>query len=59
MIVSTDTGKQEIINLIQDKMVDNVIVRPFSANQIVDAVAKLCGIHISKEKPWYMYTKPE
>jgi len=59
LIISADTPKQEILNLIQSRMVDNVILRPFNANQIVDAVAKLCGIHRATEKPWYMYTKPE
>lgn len=59
LIISPDTSKQEVVKLIQDKMVDNVIVRPFNANQLVDAVAKLCGIQRPSEKPWYMYTKPE
>lgn len=59
LIISADTPKQEIVNLIKDKMVDNVIIRPFNANQIVEAVAKLCGIERPSEKPWYMYTKPE
>ncbi|MGB9709998.1 MAG: hypothetical protein ACPLZA_00660 [Thermodesulfovibrio sp.] len=59
LIISADTAKQEIVKLIQDKIVDNIILRPFNANQIVDAVAKLCGIHRATEKPWYMYTKPE
>ncbi|MCS7164058.1 MAG: hypothetical protein NZ845_03550 [Thermodesulfovibrio sp.] len=59
LIISTDTPKQEIIKLIQDKMVDNVIIRPFNANQIVDAVAKICGIERPSEKPWYMYTSPQ
>lgn len=59
LIISGDISKEEIIKLIKDKMVDNVIIRPFNANQIVDAVAKLCGIKRPSEKPWYMYTKPE
>lgn len=59
LIISADTSKQEIINLIQNKLVDNVIVRPFNANQILDAVAKLCGIERVAEKPWYMYTKKQ
>ncbi|MDI1471357.1 MAG: response regulator [Thermodesulfovibrio sp.] len=59
LIISAETPKQEIVKLIQDKMVDNVILRPFNANQIVDGVAKLCGIQRATEKPWYMYTKPE
>lgn len=58
LIIPSDTSKQELVKLIQDKIVDNVIIRPFSANQIVDAVAKLCGIERPSEKPWYMYTKP-
>ena len=59
LIISADTPKQEIVKLIQDRMVDNVIIRPFNANQMVDAVAKICGIERSSEKPWYMYTKPQ
>ncbi|MCX7988348.1 MAG: hypothetical protein N2647_02770 [Thermodesulfovibrio sp.] len=59
LIISADTPKQEIINLIQNKLVDNVIIRPFNANQIVEAVAKLCGIERPSEKPWYMYTKQQ
>lgn len=59
LIISADTSKKEIINLIQNKLVDNVIVRPFNANQILDAVAKLCGIERLAEKPWYMYTKKQ
>jgi DNA-binding NtrC family response regulator len=59
LIISADTPKQEIVNLIQNKTVDNVIIRPFNANQIVDAVAKLCNIARPSETPWYMYTKPQ
>lgn len=59
LIISADTPKQEIVKLIQDRMVDNVVIRPFNANQMVDAVAKICGIERSYEKPWYMYTKPQ
>ncbi|MEJ5226773.1 hypothetical protein [Thermodesulfovibrio sp.] len=59
LIISADTPKQEVLNLIQNKLVDNVLIRPFNANQIVDAVSKLCGIEKPSEKPWYMYTKPQ
>ncbi|MEN2995189.1 MAG: hypothetical protein ABDH19_07595 [Thermodesulfovibrio sp.] len=59
LIISTDTPKQEIIKLIQDKMVDSIIIRPFNANQIIDAVAKICGIERPSEKPWYMYTRSQ
>lgn len=59
LIISADTPKQEIVNLIQKKMVDNVVIRPFNANQMVEAVAKLCNIEKPSEKPWYMYTKPQ
>jgi len=59
LIISADTPKQEIVNLIKNKTVDNVIIRPFNANQIVDAVAKLCNIARPSETPWYMYTKPQ
>ncbi|HHW20160.1 MAG TPA: hypothetical protein PKV92_06995 [Thermodesulfovibrio thiophilus] len=59
LIISPDTAKQDIVKLIQEKKVDNVIIKPFNANQIVDAVAKLCNIARSSETPWYMYTKPQ
>jgi CheY-like chemotaxis protein len=59
LIIPAETPKQELLKLIQDKMVDNVILRPFNANQIVEAVAKLCCIQRATEKPWYMYTKRE
>lgn len=59
LIISNDTPKQEVVSLIQNKLVDNVIIRPFNANQIVDAVAKLCGIERPSETPWYMYTKKQ
>ncbi len=59
LIIPQDTAKQELVELIQKKLVDNVIIRPFNANQIVEAVAKLCGIVKPSEKPWYMYTKKE
>lgn len=57
LIISNDTPKQEVVNLIKNKLVDNVIIRPFNANQIVEAVAKLFGIVRPSETPWYMYTK--
>lgn len=59
LIISKDTPKQEVVSLIQNKLVDNVIIRPFNANQIVEAVAKLCGIERPSETPWYMYTKKQ
>lgn len=59
LIISADTSKKEIVDLIQAKIVDNIILRPFTANQIVDAVAKICGIPRSTEKQWYEYTRPQ
>lgn len=59
LIISKDTPKQEVVSLIQNKLVDNVIIRPFNANQIVEAVAKLCGLERPSETPWYMYTKKQ
>ncbi|GAB6182669.1 hypothetical protein [Thermodesulfovibrio hydrogeniphilus] len=58
-IISADTKRDKIVNLIQNKLVDGVIIRPFNANQIVDNVSKLCGLERPSEKPWYMYTKPQ
>lgn len=54
LIISKDTPKQEVVSLIQNKLVDNVLLRPFNANQLVEAVAKLCNIERPTETPWYM-----
>jgi DNA-binding NtrC family response regulator len=59
LIISQDTPKQEVVTLIQNRLVDNVIIRPFNANQIVDAVSKIFGIQRFSEKPWYMYVKKD
>lgn len=58
LIVSSDMPKEEIVSLIKERKVDNVVVRPFNAKQLVDALAKICGIERPSEKAWYEYTKP-
>lgn len=57
MIIPAGSSKQDVMDIIQNKLADSIIIRPFSANQIVEAVSKLCGIERPAEKPWYMYTQ--
>ncbi len=55
LIVSSGTSKEEIVALIQSKIVSGVLMRPFTAEQMSDNIHKLCGFQ-KKEVPWYMQT---
>jgi two-component SAPR family response regulator len=55
-IVSEGAKKEELIALIQSKVVSGVLVRPFTAEQISDYIYKLCGFKKPEESPWYMQT---
>jgi DNA-binding NtrC family response regulator len=55
LIVSSGTAKEDIVALIQSKVVNGVLMRPFTAEQISDNIYKLCGFQ-KKEVPWYMQT---
>jgi|SRR5208283_986854 len=55
LIVSEGTPKEELVGLIQSKVVSGVLVRPFTAEQMSDNIYKLCGFQ-KKEVPWYMQT---
>ena len=55
LIVSSGTSKEEIVGLIQSKIVSGVLMRPFTAEQMSDNIHKLCGFQ-KKEVPWYMQT---
>ncbi len=55
LIVSEGTPKEEIVALIQSKIVSGVLMRPFTAEQMSDNIHKLCGFQ-KKEVPWYMQT---
>jgi DNA-binding NtrC family response regulator len=55
LIVSSGTSKEEIVALIQSKIVSGVLMRPFTAEQMSDNIYKLCGFQ-KKEVPWYMQT---
>ena len=55
LIVSSGTQKEEIVGLIQSKIVSGVLMRPFTAEQLSDNIHKLCGFQ-KKEVPWYMQT---
>jgi DNA-binding NtrC family response regulator len=55
LIVSSGTLKEEIVALIQSKIVSGVLMRPFTAEQMSDNIHKLCGFQ-KKDVPWYMQT---
>lgn len=56
LIVSSGTTKEEIVGLIQSKIVSGVLIRPFTAEQVSDYIYKLCGFQKPSEVPWYMQT---
>lgn len=56
LIVSSGTTKEEIVGLIQSKIVSGVLIRPFTAEQVSDYIYKLCGFQKPTETPWYMQT---
>ena len=56
LIVSAGTTKEEIISLVQSKVVSGILVRPFTAEQMSDYIYKLCGFKKPTEVPWYMQT---
>lgn len=56
LIVSSGTTKEEILGLVQSKVVSGILVRPFTAEQVSDYMYKLCGFHKPTEVPWYMKT---
>ncbi len=56
LIASSGTTKEEIIGLIQSKIVSGVLIRPFTAEQVSDYIYKLCGFQKPSEVPWYMQT---
>jgi two-component SAPR family response regulator len=53
LIASSDTRKEDIVELIKAKTVNGILLRPFSAAQISDYVYKLCGFQNPSENPWY------
>lgn len=55
LIVSSGTSKEDVVGLIQSKIVNGVLMRPFTAEQMSDNIHKLCGFQ-KKEVPWYMQT---
>jgi DNA-binding NtrC family response regulator len=56
LIVSSGTTKEDLLTLIQSKVVSGVLVRPFTAEQVSDYIYKLCGFQKPSEVPWYMQT---
>jgi DNA-binding NtrC family response regulator len=56
LIASSGTTKEEIVGLIQSKIVSGVLIRPFTAEQVSDYIYKLCGFQKPTETPWYMQT---
>lgn len=56
LIVSSGTTKEELVQLIQTKVVSGVLIRPFTAQQVSDNIYKLCNFEKPSETPWYMQT---
>lgn len=56
LIVSAGTSKEEIVKIIQSKVVSGVLIRPFTAEQVSDNIYKLCSFEKPTEVPWYMKT---
>ncbi len=56
LIASSGTTKEELVGLIQSKVVSGVLMRPFTAEQVSDYIYKLCGFQKPTEVPWYMQT---
>ncbi|MFO0752597.1 MAG: hypothetical protein U0411_04650 [Thermodesulfovibrionales bacterium] len=56
LIVSAGTSKEEIVKIIQSKVVSGVLIRPFTAEQVSDNIYKLCSFEKPAEVPWYMKT---
>lgn len=56
LIVSTGTTKEELVQLIQTKVVSGVLIRPFTAQQVSDNIYKLCNFEKPADTPWYMQT---
>ncbi|MBZ0156799.1 MAG: hypothetical protein K8I29_11405 [Alphaproteobacteria bacterium] len=56
LIVSSGTSKEEVIGIIQSKVVSGVLIRPFTAEQVSDNIYKLCSFEKPTEVPWYMKT---
>lgn len=54
LVVSLGTSKEEVIEIIKLKIVNGVLLRPFSAEQVSDYVYKLCGFEKPSENPWFV-----
>ncbi len=56
LISATGTTKEDLVKLIQTKIVSGVLIRPFTAQQVADNIYKLCNFEKPSETPWYMQT---
>ena len=56
LIVSSGTTKEELVGIIQSKVVSGVLIRPFTAEQVSDYIYKLCSFAKPADIPWYMKT---
>jgi DNA-binding NarL/FixJ family response regulator len=56
LVLSDGTTKEEVVKVIQSKVVSGVLMRPFTAEQLSDNIYKLCGFQKPSEVPWYMKT---
>ncbi|MGD0282103.1 MAG: hypothetical protein ABSB95_07055 [Dissulfurispiraceae bacterium] len=56
LAVSIGTKKEEIVDIINLKIVSGVLIRPFTVEQVSDYIYKLCGIPKPADIPWFMQT---
>lgn len=56
LIASSGIAKNELVDIIQAKIVNGMLVSPFTAEQISDHIYKLCNFQKPEDTPWYMKT---
>jgi DNA-binding NtrC family response regulator len=57
LLVSIGTTKEEILEIIQSKIVNGVLLRPFTIAQVSEYISRLCGFQKHAETPWYMQSR--
>ncbi len=57
LVVSQDFSKEDLVNVIQAKIADGVIVRPFTAEKVTDNIYNLCNFKKPSAVPWYEHKK--
>lgn len=56
LILSSGTSKEDVVKVIQSKVVSGALMRPFTAEQVSDYIYKLCNFQKPTDVPWYMKT---